>query len=230
MIVITGASGGIGQAVLKNLLKIDKVICLYRDESKINPRPSHPNLSFYKLNLENENEIVKFVNSISFKKICIINLAAVYIDKLIVNMSVDELDKHYKVNFRSIYILVKELLPRMLNTGGNIILFSSPAVNKGHQGSSAYSSTKSSLEVYSKVINNEYSKFGIKSSLIVLGYYNCGIYKKLSKKVQKKLLQETSNDKFSSFNEITDIIKIILESKAPEQLYRLDTNIKYEKN
>jgi len=28
MIVITGATGGIGQAVLKNLLKIDKVICL----------------------------------------------------------------------------------------------------------------------------------------------------------------------------------------------------------
>ena len=59
-----------------------------------------------------------------------------------------------------------------------------------------------------KPYTNEYEKFNIQSNILMLGYYDTGIYKKLSLSTRKKLLEEIPT---KSLGKITDITKVIKE-------------------
>lgn len=226
MILITGATGGIGQNILKKLTSLNEdIICLHKNNINLNNLVKSKFIKYHKVNLEDEIEVLNFSEKLLFEKITIIHLAAVYVDKLIMNQTLSEFDSHYKINFRSIFIIVKTLLPKMLSLGGKVILFSSPSVYKAHVGSSAYASSKAALEIFSDVLNNEYSKFNIRSYNVKLGYYDSGMYKKLSKRVRLKLLSETNNLEFSSITELQDLILSIINDKFSDNLVRLDMSI-----
>ena len=222
MIIVTGASGGIGSELIKELSKFDNVICLY---NKNKYKFTHENIINYQINLESEKEIKKFTDTIKPQHITIIHLAALYVNKLVINMTLDDLDKQYAVNFRSIFALMKYLLPKMMSYGGHLINFSSPAVSIGQPGTSGYATFKASLEAFTKIIHNEYSKFNIRSNLILLGYYNLGIYKKLPAAVQKKLLNTINEKKLCNVSEISNAIIKLLKTNDSGSVIRLDEGI-----
>jgi len=206
MIILTGSSGGIANAIVNDLAKLDNVICLYNQNK---PLINKKNVKHYKIDLRNENEIIKFTDTVNEKKIILINMAAIYIDKLIINLTSNEFDNHYDINIRAVFLLSKYLLPKMVrNKYGKILMISSPATKLGHVGTGGYSSSKSALMTMSNVIANEYEKFNIQSNTLMLGYYDTGIYKKLSLPTRKKLLEEIPT---KSLGKITDIVKAIKE-------------------
>jgi Short-chain dehydrogenases of various substrate specificities len=84
LIILTGASGGIGNAILSSLSKIDKVIAIYHskeiDVDKLNGVES------YQVDLTSEDQINEFVITIqdTLSNIVLINAAAISIDNLAV--------------------------------------------------------------------------------------------------------------------------------------------------
>ena len=85
MIVLTGASGGIGNLLLKDLSNIDRVIALHK--RKLNNNNKYKNVTYVKLDLEDKNQIESFVNNYSkeFKRITVIHCAAIKKDNLTIN-------------------------------------------------------------------------------------------------------------------------------------------------
>ena len=211
MIILTGASSGLGLAMLTSLSKIDFIYAIYNKNKPIlNPIK---NVKFIKVDLTSENAIKKFVGNLSVSKITVIHLAAFYKEKILINMTSLEYEEHYLVNQKAIFLLNKYLLKNMIRDNwGRIIMISSPAAIKGQPGTAGYASTKSSLTGLSRVIANEYAKFNVTSNVLVVGYFNLGIYKNLTEKTKQKLISSIPAKKLGNINSVINAIHFIMKS------------------
>jgi len=214
MIIVTGASGGIGKKILKKLSAIDRVIGIYNSN-----KPQFKSISskckLYKVNLLNNKSIIEFTENFlqKEKKIIIIHLASIKKNKLLINQSMDDIKKDFDLNFFSATFFSKLLIPIMAkNNWGRFIFFSSTGGEKGDIGTASYTSTKMATLGLSKVISKEYGKFNITSNVIRLGNFDTGMYKKLSKSKQKELVQLIPSKKLGNFKDIVSTINLIIKS------------------
>ncbi len=208
LIIVSGASGGLGEVIVKELAKKSKILAIF---NKNKPKVFHKNIEFLKLDLSKKFKLNKkfFAN----KKIIFLNLASVKIDKLMINLSISEWEKAYQVNVHSFFKLLNMFLPEMIKIKyGKIIIFSSTDGHQGDIGTSSYTSTKHSLHGLSKVISKEYGARGITSNVLLLGNYNYGLYKKLNKKKQKKLLEKVPLKKTGNIKNILNAIEFLIKS------------------
>ena len=95
---------------------------------------------------------------------------------------------------------------------GRIIFFSSTGVTKGYPGTTSYSVTKKSLDGMQNVIVNEYSRFNVTANTIQLGYFDLGIYKKLSHETKNKLIKSIPTQKLGDINSLFNCINFIINS------------------
>ena len=98
---------------------------------------------------------------------------------------------------------------------GLIIFFSSVAVDLNEPGSSTYSSTKSGIEAFSKVLNKELKLFNVKVATLRILYVPTRLSNKLSKKEIKNLLMKYKTNKFKNIKKIINKISEIYHYKKP---------------
>ena len=210
MIVLTGASGGIGNFIFKEMSKQEFVIGISNKTSlKV-----LKNTKIQKIDLLNNNEIIKFIkdNEIFLSKITLVHMAVVKIDKLMCNYTTDDLVKTFSVNFFANFTLTKYLLPIMIKEKwGRIINISSIAA-EGSIGSTAYAASKSALVGYNKSLAKEYGRFNITSNIIRLGYFDVGLIDKLSENKVNKLIDQVPNKKLGAPDEVLKAINYIQSS------------------
>ena len=214
MIILTGISGGIGEKIITDLVKIDNIIGLY-NSNRPQGYSKNKKLKLFKLDFSKEKDVKKF--SIKFllneKKISIIHLASIKNDDLLANLNLNRLKKSFQVNFFSPVILTKLILPIMIkNKWGRIIFFSSTGGERGDIGTTSYTSSKNAIKGFSKVISKEYAKFNITSNLIKLGNFETGMFNDLSKKKKKELISKIPSNKLGNFIDIVSVIKLIIKS------------------
>lgn len=212
MIILTGASGGIGQQIIKPLSKFDNVIGIY---NLTKPKIDLKNVSFIKIDLLKEKEILKFIKKIgsSEKNITLINCAGVKKDNLIINQSYKEWKSIIDLNLNTSFLLSKHLLRKMIfNQWGRVIFISSSGARNGDLGTGAYSSSKTGLIGLSKVISKEYGKYNITSNIIELGAFDTGMYKKLNQKIRNKIIKKIPADKLGQKEHIVNTIKFIIDT------------------
>lgn len=215
MIILTGASGGIGRAILPSLAALDNVVAIYHT----NP----PDLSgtravtVYQMDLTSETEVRDFVASIKgrLNRITLIHAAALaHQDKLAVQFSTEDWDQVIGVNLRGNFLLTRELLmPMIKEKWGRIIHFSSAAGMHVAPGTLAYSTSKTGLLGLSRVIATEYARFGITSNVLVNGYFNTGMYEALSEKVRKKLLESIPSGRLGNPENIVNAVEFLMKSE-----------------
>ena len=214
MIIVTGASGGIGRKILKDISKIDKVIGIY-NSNKPNFKFISSKCKIYRINLLNENEIREFTKKYlqKEKKISLVHLASLKKESLLINQNIDDMKKDFDLNFFSAAYFSKLLIPMMAkNNWGRFIFFSSTGGEKGDVGTASYTSTKMATLGLSRVISLEYSKFNITSNIIRLGNFNTGMYKKLSVSKKKELINQIPSKKLGDFKDIVSTISLIIKS------------------
>ena len=208
LIVISGASGGLGEILTKHLAKKNKVLALF---NKNKPKINHKNIKFIKLDLSKKFKLDKknFIN----KKIIFLNLASIKIDKLLLNLSQSEWENAYQINVHSFFKLLNLMLPEMIKVRwGKIIIFSSTDGYSGDIGTSSYTSTKHSLHGLNRVISKEYGSNGITCNILSLGNFNYGLYRKLNVKKQKKLLEKVPSKKTGDIKNINNAIEFLIKS------------------
>ena len=126
--VLTGATGDIGYAILKILIKNNFIIiATYNNRNKLNKINKLKNVYPFKLDLSDIKEIEVFIKTVKakFPKIdAIINNAGVLLEKKIENINSVEWDYLMNVNLKAPFFLIKNL-NKKLNHGSSIINISS---------------------------------------------------------------------------------------------------------
>lgn len=203
-IILTGASGGIGLAIRSELSKIDD---LY-------PIANKNGLEFdNKVDLTNIDSIKRFIEywKDQLKHITVIHLAAVKIDELAVFVNEDNWDKVMDINLKGNFLLTKELIPIMMKEKwGRIIHIISSGL--GDVGTLTYSTSKFGLLGMSEVLSREYARYGITSNVLQLGYFQTGMWEKLSQVKKDELLNQIPSKQLGDPQNIVNAVKFIIDS------------------
>jgi 3-oxoacyl-[acyl-carrier protein] reductase len=214
MIILTGASGGIGQAILPSLSKLDNVIAI--SHSRHLDVEIADGVESYQLDLTSESEVEEFVLKIKSKlsNIVLVHAAVISMDNLAINFDTENWTKTISLNLNSNFYLTRALLPSMIKDNwGRIIHISSIAAIKGVAGTIAYSASKTGLFGMSKVLANEYARFGITSNVIIPGYLDTGLIETLNKNIRLKILDSIPSKKLGSPSNIVNAIDFLMKSE-----------------
>ena len=214
MILLTGASGGIGRAILPALAMLDTVAAIYR--TKEPDISGMGGVTVHQLDLSSEREVGDFVASMKgrLERITLIQAAALSRNVLAAQFSTEDWDQVIQVNLRGNFLLTRELLmPMIKEKWGRIIHFSSVAGIRGVPGTLAYSTAKAGLLGMSRVIAGEYARFGITSNVLVLGYFNTGLIETLSEKVHGKILESIPSGRLGDPVNIVNAVGFLMKSE-----------------
>jgi len=158
--IITGASGGLGEAMAKALSMHGAMIAILdlKDGTSVAKNLKTKSV-YYKIDVTNEEEIKKVVNDVKkeFGSIDIlINNAGVYFPTPINETKVEDWDKLLNINLKGYFLMAKHCVPKM-KKGGRIINISSIAGHHAFAGSAAYNASKGAVIQLTKTMAIEYA-------------------------------------------------------------------------
>lgn len=178
LVIVTGASKGLGLAICSRLLKDNyKVVGISRtvtDEFKKLQAQYEERLFYEIYDFKNTNEIQQLIKKITKTYGAIyglINNAALGHDGVLATMHDSQIDELIKVNVQSPILLTKYASRSMLmKQRGRIINISSIIASTGFNGLSVYGATKSSLIGFTKSLSRELGKANITVNAVAPGF------------------------------------------------------------
>ena len=164
-IIVTGASGGIGNSIVKKLSEQGSNILATgtRLEKLEKIKKDYNNVKILKFDISESDKIEEFIENAT-KELggsldCLINNAGITHDNLAIRMNLEEWKKVIDVNLTSTFLLSKFAIKKMLkNKSGKIVNITSVVGHTGNLGQSNYTASKAGVIAMSKTLALEYSK------------------------------------------------------------------------
>jgi len=214
MIIITGASGGIGASIVDKLSKLEKIIAVYNSSNSIVKNSN--NVEWIKSDLRSISGVEKVINEVSKysdQKISLLNMSAKKNDSLLVSHDLNLWDDSISLNLTSPFYFAKLLIPLMIkNKWGRLMFVTSTGGMRGDIGTASYSASKMGLIGLSRVISKEYSKFNITSNVISLGTFDTGLFQNLSEEKRKEIIDTIPSKKLGDIENIINSVDFIIKS------------------
>ena len=177
-IILTGATGVIGNSILDKLISAgSNVLATGTNEQKLKIiKDKYKDLNVLKFDVTNHDKIEKFVedcNKIFLGKIdVLINNAGITQDNLSIRMKDEEWKKVIDINLTSTFLITKNVIKKMLKLkNGKIINVTSIVGHTGNIGQANYSASKAGIIAMSKSLALEYGKKKYYCKLCVSGFY-----------------------------------------------------------
>lgn len=168
-ILLTGASSGIGAAIVKQLIeKNHHVIGLARDFSKLSLKS--PRFIPYEVDLSNLKQLPKFLSTLSKEhpdvEALVLNAAQGLFGQ-IEQFSFDQIQSNFNLNLISHTYITKTFLPLMkASKQGTLIFMGSEAALQGKSQGSIYCASKFALRGFVQALRQECARSQIRVSLI----------------------------------------------------------------
>ena len=177
-IIITGASGGIGNSIVQKLHENGANIIATgtRLEKLEELKSKFSNLKILKFDISEHEKIEEFINNateeLGGSLDCIINNAGITKDNLTIRMTLEDWTKVININLTSTFLMCKYSIKKMLkNKSGKIINITSVVGHTGNVGQANYTASKAGIVAMSKSLTIEYAKKKHKCELYFTWFY-----------------------------------------------------------
>ena len=185
--LVTGASGGIGDAVSRTLCAAGATVAATgRNQERLEDLSSEigTNLVPFSCDLANSKQLSGLVERVTDQvgaPQILVNNAGVTRDNLLLRMRNDEWDAVLQVNLTAAMTLAKGVLKGMMKQRwGRIVSIGSVVGSTGNPGQSNYSAAKAGLIGFSKSLAQEVASRGISVNTVAPGYVETAMTAKLS--------------------------------------------------
>ena len=212
-VVLTGATGGIGNSILEKLVDAEaNVVATGTNEEKLNLITNkYQSVKVEKFDISKHNEIENFINKISEKlenKIDIlINNAGITSDNLSIRMKEEEWKKVIDINLTSTFLISKNTIKKMLkNKNGKIINITSVVGHTGNIGQANYTASKAGLVAMSKSFALEYGKKNINVNCVSPGFISTEMTNKIDQNYKEILKARIPLDRFGEPKEVANTV------------------------
>lgn len=210
MIIITGASSGVGHFLFNELFSYDDIIGVY------NSTPPKLNVAnYYQLDITDNLAVREFIDLISnrLNKIVLINCAGITYNSYAHKANSDEWDKVIDTNLKGTFNVIKNILPIMrAEKFGRIINMSSVVANRPTPGVSAYSASKAALSGLAKSLACENAIYNILVNNIDLGYSELGMIKQVPDEFLSQIKDNIPSKILCPKEEIMRTVLYLIES------------------
>ena len=219
-ILITGASGGIGNALVKKFNSLSgKVLATGTKIEKLNSlKKQFPEVEILKFDLSEHSNIEEFIDNVSSKLSgldIVINNAGINMDNLSLRMKDEEWKKVIDINLTSTYYLCKSSIKKMLkNKYGRIINITSIVGHTGNIGQSNYAASKAGIIGMSKSLAIEYAKKNITINCVSPGFIQTDMTEKISENVKNVLISKIPMSKLGTGEDVANTVAFLSSDAA----------------
>lgn len=212
MIIITGASRGIGKFLLETFISNnEQVIGTYNSSL-----PNENSKYFEKVDVSNIHEITDFVNNKKdiLNDITLINCAGISNNGFGHKIDYEKWKNVIDVNLLGTYNFIRSVLPIMREQKfGRIINFSSVVAIKPTPGVSAYAASKAALWGLSKSIAIENASLNITINNVNLGYSELGMIETVPEEYITKIIAQIPAGELCSAQDILNTVNYLRSTK-----------------
>ena len=216
-IILTGATGVIGNSILNKLVIAgSNVLASGTNEEKLKIiKEKYKNINTLKFDISDHSKIDKFIDDcgqiFSNKIDILINNAGITQDNLSIRMKEEEWKKVIDINPTSTFLITKNVIKKMLkNKNGKIINISSVVGHTGNVGQSNYAASKAGMIGMSKSLAQEYGKKNIKINCISPGFIKSEMTDKVNDDFKKNLEKKISLERFGMPEDVANVVVFLV--------------------
>ena len=220
-IIVTGASGGIGNSIVKKLSEFDaKVLATGTKIEKLKELKSNiSNIEILNFDISEFEKIEEFIENatsqLGGKLDCIINNAGMTKDNLAIRMNIDEWKKVIDVNLTSTFLLSKFAIKKMLkNKSGKIINITSVVGHTGNLGQANYTASKAGIVAMSKSLALEYAKKNININCISPGFIKTAMTDKIDQKFKDIIVSKIPSGRLGEPEDIANAVLFLASNHS----------------
>ena len=219
-ILITGASGGIGQALVKKFISLGGNVAGSgtKTEKLDLIKKKYPNIKVKKLDLSEHSRIEEFIDEISLELgglDILINNAGTNVDNLSLRMKEEEWKKVIDINLTSTFLLTKYAIKKMLkNKFGRVVNITSVVGHTGNLGQSNYAASKSGIIGMSKSLAIEYAKKNITVNCVSPGFIVSDMTMNIAEKVKIYLTSKIPMGKLGTGEDVSNCVAFLSSEQA----------------
>ena len=212
MIIVTGASRGLGRVICDRLIKknID-VFGLARNVDKL----TFSSMSCDVSNYENIKTVVHKLKKDGVKVTGLVNAAGVASMNLALTTPTNVTQKIINTNLLGSIYCCQLFSPLMIRCKkGSIINFSTIAVALGLKGESIYVASKAGVEGFTRSFAREVSEFNINVNCIAPGPMDTSLLKGVTAEQIKKIVSQQIISKQFKPESVADLVEFLIDNKS----------------
>jgi 3-oxoacyl-[acyl-carrier protein] reductase len=219
-VLITGATGGIGNSLIEKFNNLgSSIIATGTNEEKLNNlKEKYPNINIEKFKLEEHNKIEKFIDTIYTKLNgldILVNNAGITLDNLSIRLSEENWQKVLDINLTSSFLMCKFAIKKMLkNKFGKIINVTSIVGHTGNVGQANYAASKAGIIAFSKSLALEYAKKNINVNCVSPGFIKTDMTDKINEDFKKVLISKIPAGSLGSGEDVSNCVAFLASDMA----------------
>ena len=219
-VLITGATGGIGNSLIEKFNSLgSSIIATGTNEEKLNNlKEKYPNINIEKFKLEEHNKIEKFIDTIYTKLNgldILVNNAGITLDNLSIRLTEENWQKVLDINLTSSFLMCKFAIKKMLkNKFGKIINVTSIVGHTGNVGQANYAASKAGIIAFSKSLALEYAKKNINVNCVSPGFIKTDMTDKINEDFKKVLISKIPAGSLGSGEDVSNCVAFLASDMA----------------
>ena len=220
-IIVTGATGGIGNSIIKKMYENGaNVLASGTNIEKLEKiKKTFNNVKILSFDISQSDSIENFIEDAS-KELgasldCIVNNAGITQDNLAIRMSLDEWKKVIDINLTSTFLMCKFAIKKMLkNKKGKIINISSVVGHTGNLGQSNYTASKAGIVAMSKSLAIEYAKKNININCVSPGFIKTTMTDKIDEKFKDIIISKIPSARLGEPEDIANAVLFLASNQS----------------
>jgi len=220
-IIVTGASGGIGNAIIKKLNEAGANILASgtRIEKLEELKKNYENIKILKFDISQSDKLEEFIenatNELGGSLDGIVNNAGITQDNLAIRMNLDEWQKVININLTSTFLMSKFAIKKMLkNKSGKIVNITSVVGHTGNLGQANYTASKAGIVAMSKSLAIEYAKKNININCISPGFIKTAMTDKIDEKFKEVIISKIPSARLGEPNDIANAVLFLSSDQS----------------
>ena len=219
-ILITGASGGIGNELVRKFVSLGgNVLGSGTKAEKLDLlKKRYPNIKVKRFDMAEHQRVEEFIDNVSLELgglDILINNAGTNMDNLSLRMKDDEWKRVINITLTSTFLLSKYAIKKMLkNKYGRIVNITSVVGHTGNSGQSNYAASKAGIVGMSKSLAIEYAKKNITVNCVSPGFIISDMTMNIAEKVKLYLTSKIPMGKLGTGEDVSNCVAFLSSEQA----------------
>ncbi len=219
-VLITGATGGIGNSIVNSFSNFGSdIIATGTNEEKLNNlKKKFPNIQVLNFNLLDHNKIEDFIEKVNEKLNgldILINNAGITLDNISIRLSEQNWKKVLDINLTSSFLMCKYAIKKMLKKKyGKIVNITSIVGHTGNLGQANYSASKAGIVAFSKSLAIEYAKKNINVNCVSPGFIKTEMTDVIDENFKKILISKIPSGELGTSEDVSNCVAFLASDMA----------------
>ncbi len=219
-VLITGATGGIGKALIDKFNSLGaKILATGTKNEKLDLlKKQFPDINILKFDISEHSKIEEFIENVFSQLVgldILINNAGINLDNLSLRMSDDQWKKVVDINLGSTFFLTKYAIKKMLkNKYGRIVNITSIVGHTGNLGQANYAASKAGIVGMSKSLAIEYAKKNITINCVSPGFIQTAMTDNILENIKAVLTSKIPMSRLGSGEDVANTVAFLSSDAA----------------